>query len=95
MDDLFHLWRTGNAEQDHLGALGRVRRVARLARAALDQILDRHTVLVAEHGRLEPLFDEVLGHAVAHHADADEADLHRLLAARSRSIEYLFFFLKK
>jgi hypothetical protein len=29
---------------------------------------------VAEHGRGKPLLDEVLRHAVPHHADADEAD---------------------
>ena len=46
----------------------------RLACAFLDEVLDRRAILVAEHGGGEPLLDEVLRHAVPHHADADEAD---------------------
>jgi hypothetical protein len=37
-------------------------------------VLDRRTILVAEHDQVVALQGDVLGHAVAHQADADETD---------------------
>ena len=39
-----------------------------LGGAAAEQVLDRLPVAMPEHGKLEALLDDVLGHAVAHQA---------------------------
>ena len=46
----------------------------RLGGAERLEVLDRLAVAVAEHDQRVALGDEVLGHAVAHQADTDEAD---------------------
>jgi hypothetical protein len=70
--------RIAHHRDDDLRPRGDVGRIAAFAGAALEQILDGHPIAVAEHGRGEPLLDEVLRHAVPHHAHADETDPCRL-----------------
>jgi hypothetical protein len=54
-----------------------LRRVLRLDRAALDEIVDRRAVAMAEHGQGVTLLQQILRHAVAHEAEADETDALR------------------
>ena len=47
---------------------------AGLVRTARDEIVDRRAVAMCEDRERKALLDDVLGHAVAHQAQADKAD---------------------
>jgi hypothetical protein len=63
-----------DAEEDEIGAPGELGGVLRLDGATADQVVHRLAVAVAEDGERIALLDDVLGHAMAHQPDADEAD---------------------
>ena len=68
------LGRAGHAEKHDRRAFADLARVRRLARAPGDEILDRLAVAPAGDDQRIAFLDDVLGHAVAHQAEADEAD---------------------
>jgi hypothetical protein len=59
---------------DDVALRGQLARRARLGGAERLEVFHRLAVAVAQHHQRIALGDDVLGHAVAHQADADEAD---------------------
>jgi hypothetical protein len=68
------LRRAGDAEQDDGRGLRHFARRLHLARPALHDVLDRRPITVPHHRERITLLDDVLGHAMAHEAEPDEAD---------------------
>ena len=78
VDDLFHLRRAGDAEEDDVALRAPARRRSSLRVApSLTRLSTGARLRWPRTVSGKPLVDEVLGHAVAHQADADEADALR------------------
>jgi len=76
------LRRAGDAEEHDIGRANQRCDILRFLRAAFHEIVDGLPVAMAEHGERKAFFHDVLRHAMAHEADADEADAfvgHRVL----------------
>ena len=65
----------GDADHDDVAASASAAQVLRLAGAARHQVVDRRAVAMADDGQGKTLLDDILGHAVTHQAEPDEADL--------------------
>ena len=74
VDDLLDLRRPGDAQEHDVGVARHVRVGLSLLRPGGQQVLERLAVAVGAHRERKALGDEVLRDAVAHQADADEAD---------------------
>ena len=73
-DDVLDLRRARDADEDDVGRARDLDRARCLARAGRDQVGEALAVAVRLERQRIALGEQVLRHAVAHHADADEAD---------------------
>ena len=68
------LRRAGHAEEDDVAVARERLRALGLLGAASHEVIDRSAVAMAEDGKRKTLGEEIFRHAVAHEAEADEAD---------------------
>ncbi|MNU91584.1 hypothetical protein D3C71_814760 [compost metagenome] len=71
------LRRAGDAQDQHIDLRGQRGHVFDRRGAGLQQVVDRLVARVLQHRELVAVLDDVAGDAVAHQADADEADFAR------------------
>jgi hypothetical protein len=74
VDEPLDVVRGRHAGEDDLGGGRDLARASGLRGAPRHEVVDPLAAAVGHHGQPVPLLDEVLGHAVAHEADADKSD---------------------
>src|SRR5204863_10116517 len=73
-DRLLDLWRAGHAEKDDIHVARQFSVTAGLLRTFPDEVVTRRSVAMRADRQRETLGTKVFGDAMAHQADADEAD---------------------